>query len=272
MHQMSVFWLRLAVALYSLGLIATLVSILRRRVEFPSALLNVFFVAVVLHGVSIVEAGVLLQHFPAHTFYESASLCGFLVAIAYLALQWRYQFQGLAVVLVPTVFVLSLLGAMQYPVGQWANRTTRDVWLVVHVVAVLLGYAALIVTAVCSVSYLIQERRLKTKRPMPVLDRLPPLGTLDNLISQSMTIGFALMTVGVVSGSTWAFVEMGTRWIGETRVTIALVTWAVCSLMVFLRLSVGWRGRRAAVMSLVVLLSSAATWAAHVGLRSVFLN
>lgn len=272
MHQMSVFWLRIAVALYSAGLIATMQTVLRRRAQLPSFVVGLFGIAVVLHGVSLVEAGIALEHFPAHNFYESASLCGFLVALAYLAVRWRYQFQGLGLVLVPAVFVLSLIGAMQYPVGTWANRTTRDVWLVVHVVAVLLGYAALLVTAVASVFYLLQERHLKRKKPMAILEKLPPLGTLDNLISRSMTIGFALLTVGVVSGATWAFVEMGTRWIGETRVTIAFVTWAVCSLMVFLRLSAGWRGRKAAVMALVVLASSAATWAAHVGLRSVFVQ
>lgn len=272
MHQMSVFWLRVAVVLYSIGLLATMQTVLRRRATIAPGIFGLFSIGVVIHGVSLVEAGVALQHFPAHNFYESASLCGFLVALAYLGVRWRYDFQGLGVVLVPTVFVLALLGAMQYPVGTWANRTTRDIWLVAHVFSVLLGYAALIITAVASVFYLLQERQLKRKRPSSMLDRLPPLGTLDNLISRSMTMGFALLTTGVVLGTTWAYVEMGTRWIGDTRVTIAFATWVVCSVMVFLRLSIGWRGRKAAVMALVVLASSAATWVAHVGLRAAFLH
>jgi hypothetical protein len=39
--------------------------------------------------------------------------------------------------------------------------------------------------------------------------------------------------------------------------------------MVFLRMSAGWRGRKAAVLAIAVLACSAATWAAHVGLRSL---
>ena len=41
----------------------------------------------------------------------------------------------------------------------------RGAWLTVHVVLVLLGYAALLLTAVASVLYLFQERQLKSKKP-----------------------------------------------------------------------------------------------------------
>jgi hypothetical protein len=42
--------------------------------------------------------------------------------------------------------------------------------------------------------------------------------------------------------------------------------------MVFLRTSAGWRGRKAAVMSLAVLGFSALTWAAHVGLKTAIVK
>ena len=47
-----------------------------------------------------------------------------------------------------------------------------------------------------------------------------------------------------------------------------LVTWALLLVMLILRASAGWRGRKAAVMALAVLGCSALTWAAHAGLRS----
>ena len=136
-----------------------------------------------------------------------------------------------------------------------------------HVLLVLLGYAALLMTAVGSIIYLMQERRLKTKRPGALFDKLPPLGTLDKMITQSMGIGFAFITLAVVAGSTWAFIESGTRWIREPKIAISLLTWAFYLAMVFLRFTAGWRGRKAAVMAIAVLCCSALTWVAHVGLR-----
>ncbi len=69
----------------------------------------------------------------------------------------------------------------------------------IHIILVLLGYAALVLTALAAVFYLIQERQLKRKKSMALLERLPPLGTLDNLISKSLGFGFVLLTVGVVT-------------------------------------------------------------------------
>ena len=100
--------------------------------------------------------------------------------------------------------------------------------------------------------------------------RLPPLATLDGLITHSMNFGFLFITLGVIAATTWAFIESGPTWFAYPRIGIALVTWLFYLTMVFLRATAGWRGRKAAVMAIAVLCCSALTWAAHVGLRSVF--
>jgi ABC-type transport system involved in cytochrome c biogenesis permease subunit len=82
-----------------------------------------------------------------------------------------------------------------------------------------------------------------------------------------MSFGFVFITLGVIAGSAWAFIESGTSWIEQPRIAISLVTWAFYLLMVFLRVTAGWRGRKAALMAIMVLCCSALTWAAHVGLR-----
>ena len=79
--------------------------------------LGAFCVGVVLHVVSLVETSVQYRHFPLTNFYESISLCAFLIAVLFLFILWRYQFQSLSVILVPLIFVLTLIGAMQIPVG-----------------------------------------------------------------------------------------------------------------------------------------------------------
>jgi ABC-type uncharacterized transport system permease subunit len=272
MLEMSVFWLRMAAALYALGLLQTIQTVLQRKSRMYPAVLAAFCIGVVLHMVSLVETSLAVRHFPATNFYESVSLCAFLIALLFLLIYWKYEFQGLSVVLFPLIFLMTLIGAMQFPVGTWSTRTARDTWLMVHVMTVLLGYAALLLTAVASLFYLIQERQLKRKKQGGFFDRLPPLGTLDNLISRSMGFGFALLTMGVIAGSTWAFIESGTSWLGDSRITLSFITWGFCLLMVFLRVTAGWRGRKAALMALAVVGCAAATWAAHIGIRSMFVQ
>jgi ABC-type transport system involved in cytochrome c biogenesis permease subunit len=119
------------------------------------------------------------------------------------------------------------------------------------------------------VCYLIQERRLKSKKGGRLLEKLPPLATLDNLISGSLGVAFVLITIGMVLVITWEFMYEGSNsWIGNPRVMVSLVTWALLLATTYLRATAGWRGRKAAVMSLVVLGCSAVTWAAHRGFMS----
>jgi ABC-type transport system involved in cytochrome c biogenesis permease subunit len=272
MHEMSIFWLRVAVALYSVGLLHAILTVLRRQPRIFELALGCFTIGTVLHMVSIVELWVQIGHLPADNFFESISLCAFVLAVGFLIIYWRYQFSSLGVFLFPLVFLMALLGATEIPVGPWTNERVRNAWLLIHVLLVMLAYAALVVMAVASAFYLIRERQLKSKGAGGLFERLPPLGTLDHLVTQAMGLGFVLLTLGTIAGSTWAFIESGTRWIGDAKVAVSLFTWALYLLMVFLRTSAGWRGRKAALMALTVVGSSAITWATHLGIRSALLK
>ncbi len=156
---------------------------------------------------------------------------------------------------------------MERPVAVLTDVRVRQTWLAVHIVLVLAGYAALLLAFVASILYLIQEHRLKTKRTGKLLATLPPLATLDNLIGGSLGVAFALITVGVILVMMWAFAYSGTSWIGEPRITVSLITWGLLLGVTYLRATAGWRGRKVAVMALIVLGCSVFTWAAHAGLK-----
>ena len=110
---------------------------------------------------------------------------------------------------------------------------------------------------------------LKRKTPRQSYYRLPPLGTLDELISRFMAAGFVLITLATIAGSTWAFIEFGTTWISDPRVTVSFLTWGICLAMIFLRFTAGWRGRKAALMALTALCGSAITWVTHRGILNL---
>jgi ABC-type uncharacterized transport system permease subunit len=244
-----------------------MLALLQRNQRLYPVARGAFRVGVVLHGVSIVELAMAYGRLPLDGLFSTVSVGAFLIALLFLFVDFRYNFTSTSVALFPLVFLMTLFSSLEKPVATWPNVGLKDAWLVIHIVLVLAGFAALLLTAVASMFYLMQERRLKTKRPGRFLEKLPPLATLDNLISTSMGLGFVLLTLGLIFGVTWAFIESGTNWITQPRIQLSLGTWALCLVMIFLRTSAGWRGRRAAVLSLVVLGCSALTWVAHAGLR-----
>src|SRR5260370_25547733 len=118
-----------------------------------------------------------IGYLPVDNFFECAAVCAFLIAVLFLFVYWRYDFASLSVCIFPLVFVMTQVGAMETPILSWPNTSVRNAWLLLHVMLVLLGYAALLLMAIASVFYLIQERQLKNKKPCSFFDRLPPLGT-----------------------------------------------------------------------------------------------
>ncbi len=267
---MSVLWLRTAAALYSCGLLYALIYLFQKSTRLFRPALIAFAIGTVFHLVSIVEFRVATGHLPLANFYETSSMCAFLIAILFLLVYSYYHLAIFSICLFPLVFFMTLIGATEFPVAPWSNPQIRNVWLIVHVATVLIGYAALILSAVASIYYLLQERQLKAKTVSASGNRLPPLATLDRVITQSMNAGFVFITIGTATGVIWAFIDAGTRWIADPKIAFFLFTWAFYLAMIFLRVSAGWRGRRIAWLAVGVLGCSLITWATHFGLRSVW--
>src|SRR3954447_3537276 len=272
MAEMSVIWLRVAAALYSLGLVHAILTLVRRREHLFSVALGAFGLAAVFHFVSIIEEGLLMNRCPIANFYETLSMCALLLSVLYLFVQWRYKVSSLSVFVFPLVFVMALVATLGNPVESFTSPILRQSWLTLHIVLVLLGYAALLLTAGSSLLYLFQERELKNKKTRKFYYRLPALGTLDDLIGRSMAVGFVLMTLAVVAASTWAAMYLRTDWIAQPKIVISFFTWGVYLALVCLRTTAGWRGRKAALMTVTVLGFSALTWAAHARLGGLLLK
>ena len=234
---------------------------------FKPALASISLGAV-LHLVSIVDQGMAMGRLPVVTLHQMASVIGFLTTASFLLAYWRYKHDSLAVFVFPTVFLLTLIASLGGPAEPWARQSLGRWWLSIHVGLFLLGFAALFITFAAGVMYLIQEKELKSKRPRTFYYRLPPLGTLDEMADRTLAFGFVLVTLGLIAGSFWAFVEWGSNWIVDPTIALAFLTWGIYLAMVFSRVAIGWRGRKAAYFSIVGFCCAALTWIVNSGVHS----
>ena len=265
----STIWLRVAALLYSLGLLHAVLTVVRRRERLFRVAMAGFSFGSVFHLVSIVEQGLADGRCPVNNFFETMSLCARILSAAFLVVYYRYNTESLSVFIFPLVFVMTMVASLSKPWSDLDTPAVRSAWLISHIVFALLGYAALVVTAVAAVAYLFQERELKRKKPHGFYYRLPALGTLDDLVARSLGAGFVFITGGIVAGSIWGVLDSGTNWYVDPRIGIAFLTWAFYLAMVFFRVAAGWRGRKTAILSIVALVCSAATWYAHSRLQDL---
>ena len=126
MAEMSVIWLRVAAALYSLGLLHAILTLVRRRENLFRVALGAFSIGAVFHFVSIMEEGLSTHRCPIASFYETLSMCAFLVVVLYLFIHWRYRLESLSVFIFPLVFVMALVATMGNPVSAWTSPVVRN--------------------------------------------------------------------------------------------------------------------------------------------------
>ena len=148
--------------------------------------------------------------------------------------------------------VITMLGSGIAPKAvEPLNPALNSWWFPLHVSFAFLGNAAFALAFGAGVMYLVQDKMLKSKRFSTLYHRLPSLDTLDNINYRALSLGFPLMTLGIMTGAAWAESVWGTYWSWDPKETWALMTWFVYAALLHGRLSIGRRGRRAAIFAII---------------------
>jgi len=204
-----------------------------------------------LHLFAFVLRYVDARYFPLTNLFESLSFFSLCVVVVFLATELRYNLRVLGSFVSPLAFLFSFGAAFQSGEVRTLNPALQSGWLPVHTVVLFVGYAAFAVAFAAGVMYLLQERQVKKKRLGGIFKRLPSLDVLDEINYRCLTIGFPLLTLGIVTGAIWAQTAWGDYWQWDPKETASLATWLLYAGLLHGRLTVGWRGRRAAVLAIV---------------------
>jgi ABC-type uncharacterized transport system permease subunit len=261
---MPLLWLRFALACYFIGLIYAFVALRRPSDLFARIALHAASLGMVFHFVSLAEV-FFSGHFVWASVHNGESLLGFLSMTLFMVTYAIYQTTSPGVVVFPVVFFLTFVAAVDQQPVLLTSFVSHQGWLLAHIVLIFTGYAALLVSFGASLLYLLQERRLKAKKPTSLISFLPALEVIDQIGYRSLLLGFPFMTLGLISGSV---VAITTPAIGrvdflDPKILLSVLMWAVYMVMVFTRWNSGWRGRRAAFLATFAFAAALAAWAAN---------
>jgi cytochrome c-type biogenesis protein CcsB len=213
-------------------------------------------------------------HFPISNLYESLCFLAWACTLTQLLVERSWPSP-----LVPAAATPMGLGALAFASFALPDRlqeasplvpALRSSWLVMHVSVIMVSYAALLVGSLLSLAVLFTERdrrlelrgssigsggyrqgRLATDSGDLTLSSVA-IGVseqLDSLSYRTITVGFLLLSVGLVSGAVWANEAWGSWWSWDPKETWALICWLVYAAYLHTRLSRGWQGRRPALVA-----------------------
>jgi cytochrome c-type biogenesis protein CcsB len=202
------------------------------------------------HSLALIQRIWSLGYLPAATVGEALLLFAWVLVAAFLLLIWGYPIKVLGALVAPLA-ALMVCGALILPSPHGAiSPALKSFWLTIHICLTLMGYGALALAGLGGILYLIQERQIKGKQFGFFYRRLPSLSQLDTLNYWCLTIGFPLLTAGIISGSLYAQHTLGRFWNWDPKEILTLIAWLIYAVLLHERLAVGWRGRRAALLAI----------------------
>ncbi len=215
----------------------------------------------VWHTLALLQRTLASGYLPVAAFGDALLLFDWALVAAFLLFNWRYPIRVLGALVAPLA-ALIIYGALILPRGQGTiSPLLRGFWLMAHIGLTMGGYAALTLNFLGGVFYLIQERQLKAKRFGFFFRRLPSLSQLDTLNYWCLSIGFPLLTAGIITGSLYEQHTLGHFWSWDPKEILTLLAWLIYAVLMHERLTVGWRGRRAAWLAICGFLVLLATFA-----------
>lgn len=267
---MHLLWLRVAAFLYAGASVAVFPAALFSIERWRKWCVHLGGLAFFFHFVSAVEMLAEAHRFVPVGAREVESLLGFLIAGLFFLAWWLYDAISLGIFALPVTFFLVFVPALGLTPYIFPSQGVRTSWLVAHIAALLAAYAALGFSLLASVLYLVQERRLKSKRlptagaPWAPLEWLPPLDTLERIAHAMLLFGFPCMTVGLILGAVLVQeTSLGAAYFLDPKVVASFAMWGIYVLLLFLRQTAGLRGRKAAYLSGAVLVFMLCVWAAN---------
>lgn len=204
-----------------------------------------------VHTAAIATAFANAGHLPVGNLHQSLSFAGWAVAGVFLAVQYRYRLKVLGVFAAPLVALIMAVASQIPNTPAETTQTLRSFWLFAHVTVIFIGEAGFALACGLGILYLLQDNAIKTKKQRFFFKRLPSLEKLDATGYACMVIGFTMLTIGLITGFVYAKSLWGHFWSWDPKEVWSGITWLFYAILLHQRLTVGWRGRRSAIMAII---------------------
>ena len=202
--------------------------------------------------VGLVLRGVWAGRVPWGNMYEFSLAWTLGILAVFLVVSTRRDIRWLGL---PVVFLallsLGLAVTVLYTEAAQLVPALKSWWLVIHVASAIICGGAFTVAAAISVLYLWRDRAERKGKVTGLVASLPDASRLDTLSYRILAFAFPLWTFAVISGAIWAENAWGRYWGWDPKETWAFITWVIYAGYLHARSTAGWRGRRAAYISLI---------------------
>ena len=166
---------------------------------------------------------------------------------------WRLHHETLLLFALPLGLILFLLSAPSLDMSIRLPGYLSLPFYALHIGALFLSLGLLGLGCVASLLFLLLERKIKERKQLHGFwQGLPAITLLDKINAACGLAAFPLYTLGVVAGLFWAIPAYGQRVVTDPKELTSLLVWLLLAILFHNRLAKNWRGRKPAILTLII--------------------
>lgn len=173
-------------------------------------------------------------------FFHVVSLIGWMVAMIVMCYSLFRPLENLLLFLFPIAIGAILLDI--FIPEQRLLGESLSTGLKIHILLSICAYSLLMISALQAIMLAVQENMIKAKHAARIINILPPLQVMENLLIQIIVIGFFLLSLSLASGMMFISDLFDQHLVHKTALSI--VAWVTYSILLWGRWARGWRGKR----------------------------
>ena len=174
-------------------------------------------------------------------FYSALSLISAFFVLFTLAATLRYPSELLSMFVMPFAALAIVLDATNDSSHMLAPGSSGG--LIVHVLSSLVAYSVLGLAALHAILLSVQNHYLHGHQPGGIIRLLPPLKTMENLLFETITVGFILLSISLATGL--VFLENMFAQHLAHKTVLSILAWFLFAILLTGRAALGWRGKTA---------------------------
>jgi len=221
---------------YLAGAVVGVLQLLSGGERYRRFLQPVVCLSVCGEAVLLIFRAVAIKAFPLTGLFESMIVLTMVFGLIYLFLSIAVQQVWFGSVMVWGIFAMVLMAGIVAEPASQAEEVASTPWAIAHGVAMILGGASITFATVSALLYLLGRGRLKQKKVMEVLGRVPNLESLERMNLFGIRTGFVLITIGLASGLGLAsLLGAGViEWLSDGKVVCMIAVWVLLALILAL--------------------------------------
>jgi len=173
------------------------------------------------------------------SFFNVFSQVAWFIVLIWLLAVCRKPVETLGIFVYPLA-AISVLLAWQIP-GENIIQTGVFTKELFHIMISMITFSVLCIAALQSILLALEEKLLRQKRLVQFITVLPPLETMEHILFQMIWLGFALLSLVLLTSLTFFHDILSIQVLQKTVLT--LIAWVVFLGLLFGRYYFGWRGK-----------------------------